>query len=237
MFIIILKYLQKKVKDEEDAVLEASMFSNGHITITLPEIREKEDNQYIDRRISNMLTFKPDLSKITEADVESNKSADIERIIALEVAEIVNRKSRLKKEKDELINIEDKLDISSVNNEEEKIANEESHLNNDCQKSTQTDPYKSPANTLRRKSIQIVNKIFIKDGGNKINLEDMKMDDQNSEGDCKASPLDVFRYPNLRKKFLILTFDWVALGVIYNGLSYNTPNLGVDDYLAFFIGK
>ncbi|CAH2057427.1 unnamed protein product, partial [Iphiclides podalirius] len=40
----------------------------------------------------------------------------------------------------------------------------------------------------------------------------------------------------MRKKFLILTFDWLSLGVIYNSLSYNTSNLGVNDYVAFFIG-
>jgi hypothetical protein len=52
-----------------------------------------------------------------------------------------------------------------------------------------------------------------------------------------ATPLDLLRHPNIRKKFLILAFDWVANAVVYNGLSYNATNLGVSDYLAFFIGK
>ncbi|KAF9412175.1 hypothetical protein HW555_009248 [Spodoptera exigua] len=103
------------------------------------------------------------------------------------------------------------------------------------QKATQTEFSKSPASTLRRKSLQLVSKIFIQEDVEDV-IENKRMDDQNSEGDCKASPLDVFRYPNIRKKFFILTFDWVALGVVYNSLSYNTPNLGVNDYLAFFIG-
>ena len=51
-----------------------------------------------------------------------------------------------------------------------------------------------------------------------------------------ATPMDLITNPNIRKKFFILAFDWVANAVVYNGLSYNTTNLGVSDYLAFFIG-
>ncbi|XP_061380566.1 organic cation transporter 1-like isoform X2 [Danaus plexippus] len=94
---------------------------------------------------------------------------------------------------------------------------------------------KSKIHTLRRKSMQLVNKILLKEEEEDI-LERNRLDDQNSEGDCKASPLDIFKYPNLRRKFFLLTVNWIAIGVVYNGLSYNTPNLGVDDYLAFFIG-
>lgn len=49
--------------------------------------------------------------------------------------------------------------------------------------------------------------------------------------------MDLVRNPNIRKKFFILAFDWVANAVVYNGLSYNATNLGVSDYLAFFIGN
>jgi len=52
-----------------------------------------------------------------------------------------------------------------------------------------------------------------------------------------ATPMDLITNPNIRKKFFILAFDWVANAVVYNGLSYNTTNLGVSDYLAFFIGE
>lgn len=51
-----------------------------------------------------------------------------------------------------------------------------------------------------------------------------------------ATPMDILRFPNIRRKFFILAFDWVANAVVYNGLAYNTTNLGVSDYLAFFIG-
>lgn len=192
--------------EEETAEAEIAMLPNinGYVT----GLTDKEE---YDRRINNMLTFKPDLNKIAETE----ESKDLERIIALEVVDIVNKKARIR---------------NSDEDEEERFNPSQN------QKATQTDFVKSP-NTLRRKSIQLVNKIFIQENEEDDFMENKKMDDQNSEGDCKASPLDVFRYPNIRKKFFILTFDWVALGVVYNSLSYNTPNLGVDDYLAFFIGK
>lgn len=194
-------------EEEETAEAEIAMLPNANVNGYVSGLTDKEE---YDRRISNMMTFKPDLTKISETE----ESKDLERIIALEVADIVNKKARIR-------------DID-VDEEFNPCSN---------QKATQTDFAKSPTNTLRRKSIQIVSKIFIQQNGEEDIMENKKMDDQNSEGDCKASPLDVFRYPNIRKKFFILTFDWVALGVVYNSLSYNTPNLGVDDYLAFFIGE
>ncbi|KAL4717573.1 hypothetical protein ACJJTC_000722 [Scirpophaga incertulas] len=210
--------IHKRIKDEQSEA-EVTMLSNinGHVT----GLKTKDD--YIDRRISNMLTFKPDLSKISETD--ETKSDNLEKIIALEVADIVNKKARLK---NECINDGCKAEA----------AYDESQFTVDVrQRSTQTEPYsKSPTNTFRRKSLQLMTRIFVQENGENDVLENKRMDDQNSEGDCKASPLDVFRYPNIRKKFLILSFNWVALGVVYNSLSYNTPNLGVDDYLAFFIG-
>ncbi|XP_075985542.1 organic cation transporter 1-like [Anticarsia gemmatalis] len=212
--------LHKKIKEEEENTQEelATISNmNGHIA-GYTELQEKDE--HVDRRISNMLTFKPDLTKITETE-ESNKDS-LEKIIALEVAEIVNKKTKMKKEDEEL---------------KEQNITEATKLNSEHQqKATQTDSSKSPASTLRRKSLQLVSKIFNQEDGDDDVIENKRMDDQNSEGDCKASPLDVFRYPNIRKKFFLLTFEWVALGVVYNSLSYNTPNLGVNDYLAFFIG-
>lgn len=51
----------------------------------------------------------------------------------------------------------------------------------------------------------------------------------------KGTMLELLRYPNMRRKFCILTFLWLANSVAYNGLSYNSSNLGVSDTLAFFI--
>ncbi|XP_059061335.1 uncharacterized protein LOC131854220 [Achroia grisella] len=218
--------IHKRIKAEENAAEELTITSNANGYIANYQDYPDKD-EYIDRRISNMLSFRQDFTRITEAEL-SIKGDSMERMIALEVAEIVNKKARLKNR-------------VSVKEEEVKdeIVNEESQINSESkQKSTQTDEYvKSPASTLRRKSIQLMNKILVRDGyAEEDIIENKRLDEQNSEGDCKASLLDIFRYPNIRKKFFILTFNWVVLGVVYNSLSYNTPNLGVDDYLAFFIG-
>ncbi|CAD6197049.1 unnamed protein product [Caenorhabditis auriculariae] len=46
---------------------------------------------------------------------------------------------------------------------------------------------------------------------------------------------DLFRTPNLRKKTLIVTYIWVMIAIIYNGLTLNVSNLPVDDYWSFII--
>ncbi|CAK1543406.1 unnamed protein product [Leptosia nina] len=186
--------LHKTIKEEDELEL-----SNGRV----PNMRRTSlRDQHIERRISNMTTFKPDFKRIAEINEEIN-------------------------ERNSLLN---------VNNTTEKPVEIDE---NESQTSNKTNTIDSGVITqmsfLRRKSIQIVNRLISYEEDDDV-FENKIMDDQNSEGDCKASPLDVFRYPNIRKKFLILTFNWVAIGVAYNSLSYNTPNLGVDDYLAFFIG-
>ncbi|GBP20912.1 Organic cation transporter 1 [Eumeta japonica] len=218
----LLLQLHKKVKEEE-AEAEAIMLSayNGHITV-YPDIAVKDDRPY-----NQMLTFKPDISKMIEVENEANNT-NLDKITALKDADMVDKKSKLKIHSD---NDDEMVEISpEIVKEEETIL-----LAEQPQNFMETDTFnKSPLNTLRRKSIQMMSKFFHHDDDD--DEADKRMDDQNSEGDGKASPLDIFRYPNIRKRFFILTFDWVALGVVYNSLSYNTPNLGVDDYLAFFIG-
>uniref|UniRef100_A0A6B2ELP9 Putative synaptic vesicle transporter svop n=1 Tax=Phlebotomus kandelakii TaxID=1109342 RepID=A0A6B2ELP9_9DIPT len=49
------------------------------------------------------------------------------------------------------------------------------------------------------------------------------------------SVLDLFRYPNLRKKSLLIFFDWFVNSGTYYGLSWNTNNLGGNDLLNFVI--
>ncbi|XP_067006278.2 carcinine transporter [Anabrus simplex] len=89
--------------------------------------------------------------------------------------------------------------------------------------------------TMARVNGKKVPKNFLR----KLELENQKT---LTNGACRkdepvnATPMDILRHPNIRKKFFILAFDWVANAVVYNGLSYNTTNLGVSDYLAFFIG-
>ncbi|XP_052123042.1 organic cation transporter protein isoform X2 [Frankliniella occidentalis] len=49
------------------------------------------------------------------------------------------------------------------------------------------------------------------------------------------SVLDLFRYPNLRKKSLNIFFNWFVNSATYYGLSWNTSNLGGNDFLNFLI--
>ncbi|XP_050311256.1 organic cation transporter protein-like isoform X2 [Anthonomus grandis grandis] len=56
-----------------------------------------------------------------------------------------------------------------------------------------------------------------------------------SESQMTASVIDLFKHSNLRKRSLIIFFDWCANNVTYYGLSWNTNNLGGNPYLNFVI--
>lgn len=70
---------------------------------------------------------------------------------------------------------------------------------------------------------------------------DELLDDKNEEKKeidpnlPKPSVLDLFRYPNLRKKSLLIFLDWFINSGTYYGLSWNTNNLGGNDLLNFVI--
>ncbi|XP_067132180.1 uncharacterized protein [Centruroides vittatus] len=49
------------------------------------------------------------------------------------------------------------------------------------------------------------------------------------------SIFDLLRYPNIRKKFLIVSFGWIVNSIVYTGLSLGATLLGVNDYLGFAI--
>ncbi|XP_017772552.1 PREDICTED: organic cation transporter protein-like [Nicrophorus vespilloides] len=62
---------------------------------------------------------------------------------------------------------------------------------------------------------------------------DVKPVDPNEK---RATILDIFRHPNLRKRSLIIFFDWFANSITYYGLSWNTSNLGGgNDFINFVI--
>jgi hypothetical protein len=42
-------------------------------------------------------------------------------------------------------------------------------------------------------------------------------------------------YPTARRNFLLITFNWLANALVYNGLSYYSANLNVSSHLGFFI--
>lgn len=85
--------------------------------------------------------------------------------------------------------------------------------------------------------IEILKRQGISCNGRNSNDSNIDVEGENRAPPSSATPMDLITNPNIRKKFFILAFDWVANAVVYNGLSYNTTNLGVSDYLAFFIGK
>ncbi|CAL7952036.1 unnamed protein product [Xylocopa violacea] len=51
----------------------------------------------------------------------------------------------------------------------------------------------------------------------------------------KPSLFDLFRYPNLRQKSILLFFNWLVNSGTYYGLSWHVSNLGGNDYVNFVI--
>ncbi|KAK7791369.1 hypothetical protein R5R35_007908 [Gryllus longicercus] len=51
----------------------------------------------------------------------------------------------------------------------------------------------------------------------------------------KPSILDLMRHRNLRRKSMLIFFNWFVNSGTYYGLSWNTSNLGGNDYINFFI--
>ena len=56
-------------------------------------------------------------------------------------------------------------------------------------------------------------------------------DDKNA----KASVLDLFRTPMIRRNTVIISLAWFALGTLYFGLSLNMPNFDGNTYFIFFL--
>lgn len=67
------------------------------------------------------------------------------------------------------------------------------------------------------------------------NLIDESSTDVKTKAVNEPSVLDLFRYPNLRKKSLLIFFDWFVNSGTYYALSWNTGNLGGNMILNFVI--
>jgi MFS transporter, OCT family, solute carrier family 22 (organic cation transporter), member 4/5 len=67
------------------------------------------------------------------------------------------------------------------------------------------------------------------------NLVDKPAEAEATNSGHKPSVLDLFRYPNLRKKSLLIFFNWFVISGTYYGLSWNTNNLGGNALLNFVI--
>ena len=44
-------------------------------------------------------------------------------------------------------------------------------------------------------------------------------------------------YPVARRNFSLITFNWLANALVYNGLSFYSANLNVSSHLGFFISS
>ncbi|KAG8177111.1 hypothetical protein JTE90_015255 [Oedothorax gibbosus] len=56
-----------------------------------------------------------------------------------------------------------------------------------------------------------------------------------NSGEVKQSLLDFFRYPTLRKRFLLVTFCWIGNSIPYFGLQFNVRNLAGNEFFNFFL--
>ena len=47
--------------------------------------------------------------------------------------------------------------------------------------------------------------------------------------------IDLVKTPEMRKRTLNVFFSWLAVAMVYYGLSFNTKNLGGNRYLSSFV--
>merc|ERR1712227_932635 len=59
--------------------------------------------------------------------------------------------------------------------------------------------------------------------------------DMEDDKKTKASVLDLFRTPMIRRNTIIISLAWFALGTLYFGLSLNMPEFDGNIYLIFFL--
>jgi hypothetical protein len=60
----------------------------------------------------------------------------------------------------------------------------------------------------------------------------------NAASDKRASMFTLLLYyPVARRNFVLITFNWLANALVYNGLSFYSANLNVNSFLGFFISS
>ncbi|XP_071818796.1 organic cation transporter protein-like isoform X1 [Apostichopus japonicus] len=88
-------------------------------------------------------------------------------------------------------------------------------------------------------AIKIVHKIAKKNKtSDKVppNLEDEMTKEQEASSNAKmVSAIDIFRTPGLRLHALNMMFNWTINTLVYVGLTFNTADLGGNDYVSFFL--
>ncbi|KAH8306182.1 hypothetical protein KR018_003604, partial [Drosophila ironensis] len=66
-------------------------------------------------------------------------------------------------------------------------------------------------------------------------VAEKKKQDELTASQPAATVLDLLRYPNLRRKTLLIFFDWFVNSGVYYGLSWNTNNLGGNQLVNFMV--
>ncbi|XP_022209557.2 organic cation transporter protein [Drosophila obscura] len=66
-------------------------------------------------------------------------------------------------------------------------------------------------------------------------VAEKKKQDNLTASQPAATVFDLLRHPNLRRKTLLIFFDWFVNSGVYYGLSWNTNNLGGNQLLNFMI--
>ncbi|XP_026848874.1 organic cation transporter protein [Drosophila persimilis] len=66
-------------------------------------------------------------------------------------------------------------------------------------------------------------------------VAEKKKQDELTASQPAATVFDLLRHPNLRRKTLLIFFDWFVNSGVYYGLSWNTNNLGGNQLLNFMI--
>ncbi|XP_017026871.1 organic cation transporter protein [Drosophila kikkawai] len=66
-------------------------------------------------------------------------------------------------------------------------------------------------------------------------VAEKKKQDELTASQPAATVFDLLRYPNLRRKTLLIFFDWFVNSGVYYGLSWNTNNLGGNQLINFMI--
>ncbi|XP_030828584.1 organic cation transporter protein-like [Strongylocentrotus purpuratus] len=64
---------------------------------------------------------------------------------------------------------------------------------------------------------------------------DFKKEQKTAPKERRATGIDLFRQPRMRLRTINLIFTWMVNATVYHGLSLNTSNLGVNDYVAFAV--
>ena len=64
---------------------------------------------------------------------------------------------------------------------------------------------------------------------------DIKIPELKEECKEKATFLDLFKTPMIRRNAIVMSFCWFALGTLYFGLSLNMPEFDANVYLIFFL--